>query len=197
LVDQKVRAATLFELELSPDIQEQAAVMLASCPKNRLSVNLDLLHQPERPMAPRVAAALASSLLLEPVRSFGHGMDDAVALGLLRAMKEQGVADGAIGHLQLLDSSTETPLDPFCHPDDEPPQNILAFVSAFGILKPNSEQVCRLSSAALLAACHEMKQGWEKTVPVLVQLLSKGKSQFDLEKVVKWMRKFNVDLNER
>jgi hypothetical protein len=196
LVDQKVRASTLLEVEMSPEQQTAAALMLASRPIGQLSTSLDLLKSSlDKSSTGQVADSIAACLLQNPEHWIGRSLDNDVAVALLRAMKEQKLGHGVLGAQSL--KKLAPPQDPFSEPDVKPGQNVLAFVAAFGVLRLTEEKICGLSAAALLAACFGLKAGWGAVVPVITNLLSLSKLRLNTGKVVSWLTNLEVDLDER
>lgn len=196
LVDQKVRAATLLGVEMSPQQQTVAALMLASRPIGQFSISLDLLKSSlDKSSTVLVADSIAACLLQSSEFWIGCSLDHEVAAALLRAMKEQKLGLGVLGDQSL--KKLLPPQDPFSEPDVKPGHNVLAFVSAFGVLKLTEEKLCGLSAAALLAACFGLKVGWDAVAPVITSLLSMSKLKLNTGKIVGWLTNLEVDLDER
>ncbi|XP_059476683.1 uncharacterized protein LOC132197418 [Neocloeon triangulifer] len=195
LVDQKIRATTLLNLDLDQGQQEAAALMLASCPPGHLHSSLNLLRKSlSKSTVAQVADSLAASLLLNPKQQFSSHFDNCVALALLRAMKKSDAAHGVLGNLKL--SNVVAPCDPMDAPDPKPRNNLMAILLAFGQLRVTDKATRLLSAAALLAACYNLKDGWDVAIPVLVTLFSEIENNFNLGKLIKFTNEATVNADE-
>lgn len=194
-MDQNIRAATLLGIDMDPEQQTAAALMLASNSTSQLTVSLDLLKSSlDQSSTVQVADSIAAYLLQSPDHSYACSLKNDVAVALLRAMKEQKLARSVLGAQSL--KKLAPPEDPFSEPDLEPGENILAFVSAFRALRLTEEKICGLSAAALLNACFGLKVGWDAAAPVITNLLSLSKLRLNAGKVVDWLTNLEVDLDE-